>query len=224
MFRYRRNCHDTYIWDPEIDRFILIRDQKTWDLYTYNEEQRHLLLRDLLYSRVNEKGEKWTLCQAFMLKLTASFGNQALGLESLGKTRLRDDAKYTIKCLLHGVLARGVKVNPLGIIFNVRQPFFPDELRVNGRLEDDDRGLLMPGDESVTLSTCIDITANRPPVAPSTGQGITPTAELPTTGTNTAPATTQPLRKRAGEISPGEQDPLEGTHILCTTLMNRHVY
>src|SRR5271154_1529518 len=120
MFRYRRNCHDTYIWDTKMDRFILIRDQTTWDLYTYNEEKRHLLLRDLLYSRQNEKGEKWRLCQAFLLKLVVSFGSEVLGLESLGKTRLKADSKYTIKDLFHCVFVRGVKVkSPWDMISNV---------------------------------------------------------------------------------------------------------
>jgi hypothetical protein len=121
MFRYRRNPHDTYIWDTKIDRFVLIRDQTTWDLYTYDEEKRHLLLRDLLYARGNEKGEKWKLCQAFILKLIASFGSEVLGLESLAKARIRNtDMKYSIKDLIHCVFARGVKVeSPWDMISNV---------------------------------------------------------------------------------------------------------
>ena len=80
----------------------------------------------------------------------------------------------------------------------------------------------MPGDP-VTSSTCIAITPVRPLVAPPTGQGITPIAELPTTSTNTAPATTQPLRKGAREISPAEHDSLEGTHIL-RIILNKQTF
>jgi hypothetical protein len=109
MFRYELNDHDTYIWDPVTDRFTL---QRTWNLYANDQTARHLLLRDLVKSWYQEKRDhqRWTLCRAFILKLALSFGTEAVGLESLEKTRLGEGPKNDIRSVLQEVFWRRAKV------------------------------------------------------------------------------------------------------------------
>jgi hypothetical protein len=93
MFRYVLG-RDTYIWDPEKEHFLL---QTTWNLYAYNRQDRHLLLRNLIQASAKEDGERLKLCEAFISKLALSFGDEAVGLAFLDRTRLGEGPKVDIR-------------------------------------------------------------------------------------------------------------------------------
>jgi hypothetical protein len=83
MYRFQLSDQETYIWYPEIELFVVIYNQKSYNLQQLSVERRFLYLRRLVsvyqFYQKEEYGRR-ALCWAFILKLVSGFSR---GIPSL---------------------------------------------------------------------------------------------------------------------------------------------
>jgi hypothetical protein len=101
----------SFVWDPKIDRFLYVVQNKRENAYTLAHVQRLRRIIEIVRLRKGTSGKTSTLCTAFMMKLAKDFGSHRVATKTLEDLKgVSNDNKESVMTILSDVFYDRIKV------------------------------------------------------------------------------------------------------------------